>query len=219
MGEGRLALFRRGRDGKCTTCGKNEEGHHGSAKFCYEAFGLDGSYPFAEDDDRNGVLITCFLADVGFTVGKLFPTSYLCSSVDCAKITHNCVMTLAGFLFAAFECAMLAAMARELHSIRSESQSALSTGMVKLLELVLCLAYIIYDVATTEPPGVGTTVLVAFACLAEVLLLCFEGYPVFKYEVPSMSALRMPSMSELVVRGDRTGDRHAELRQGTASAV
>ena len=97
-------------------------------------------------------------------------------------------MTLAGFLFAAFECWGLKQIAKALHekrSERSESQSTLSTGMVKLLELVLCLAYIIYDVATTEPPGVGTTVLVVLSCLAEVLLLCFLGYTVFKYEMGS----------------------------------
>ena len=79
-------------------------------------------------------------------------------------------------------------MAEDLHkkrSERSESQSTLSTGMVKLLELVLCLAYIIYDVATTEPLGVGTTVLVGVSCLAEVLLLYFAGYAVLKYEMGS----------------------------------
>ena len=115
---------------------------------------------------------------------SLFPTSYLCRSLDCAKITHNCVMTLAGFFFTAFECFFLHAMAQTRHK-RSEAQSTLSTGMVKLLELVLCLAYVIYDVATTETPGVGTTVLVVVSCLAEVLLLCYEGYTVLKYEMGS----------------------------------
>ena len=92
-------------------------------------------------------------------------------------------MTLAGFFFAAFECYNLRKMAKYGHEM-SESQT-LSTGMVKLLELVLCLAYVIYDVDTTETPGVGTTVLVVVACLAEVLLLCFEGYTVLKYEMGS----------------------------------
>ena len=128
--------------------------------------------------------ILCFIADIGFTVGKLFPTSYLCRSLDCAKITHNCVMTLASFFFAAYECVALQEMAKESHK-RSGSQSTLSTGMVKLLELVLCLAYVIYDVAMTETPGVGTTVLVVVSCLAEVLLLCYEGYTVLKYEMGS----------------------------------
>jgi len=120
--------------------------------------------------------LLCFMADVGFTVGKLFPTTYLCRSLDCAKITHNCVMTLASFVFSAGECYMLHAMAKD------SSGGKGSTGMVKLLELALCLAYIVYETATTEPPGGGTTALIVVACLAEVLLLCFEGYTVCKYE-------------------------------------
>ena len=92
-------------------------------------------------------------------------------------------MTLAGFFFALLECFYLQVMAKELHE--KGSQSTLSTGMVKLLELVLCLAYVIYDVATTETPGVGTTVLVVVSCLAEALLLCFEGYTVLEYEMGS----------------------------------
>ena len=185
-----------------------------------------------------------FLVYVGFTVGKLFPTSYWCRSLDCAKLAHNCVMTLAGFLFSALECKDLNFWMAELHE-ESEAQPIRGTVMVKLLE-VLCMAYIIYDVATTvaEPPGVGTTVLVVFSCLAEVLLICFGGYTVFKYEMPSI-----PSTSELRIRGDRTGengaddndvfgdgvgdesgaqdhdgsgdggDRRAEVGQGTSSAV
>ena len=96
-------------------------------------------------------------------------------------------MTLAGFFFAAFECYNLGKMAKNSHE--SESQSTLSTGMVKLLELVLCLAYVIYDVATTETPGVGTTVLVVVSCLAEVLLLCIDSYSVLKYEIGSAQVL------------------------------
>jgi hypothetical protein len=56
---------------------------------------------------------------------------------------------------------------------------------VKLLELVLCFAYIIYDVSMTEPAGVGTTVLDVLACLVKVLLICFEGYTVLKYQMGS----------------------------------
>ena len=33
--------------------------------------------------------VLCFIADICFTVGKLFPTNYLCRSLDCAKITHR----------------------------------------------------------------------------------------------------------------------------------
>jgi len=128
----------------------------------------------------NIILVICFIADVGFTVGKLFPTTYLCRSLDCAKITHNCVMTLASFLFSAFECHALYVMTKE---TSSGGNGRTGTGMVKLLELALCLAYIVYESPTTEPPPGETTALIVVACLAEVLLICFEGYTVFKYDI------------------------------------
>ena len=88
-------------------------------------------------------------------------------SLDCAKITHNYVMTLASFLFSAFGCWML-------HLNHSNNEEQGCTGMAKILGLVLALAYIIYNAAATEPPGVGTTALIV---LAEVLL---EGYTICK---------------------------------------
>ena len=125
----------------------------------------------------HGQVVLLFLADVGFTVGKLFPATYACRSLDCAKITHNCVMTLASFLFSAYECFMLHQMAED----NEDEPGNGSTAAVKMLELALAFAYIIYDTATTEPPGVGETVLVVVACFAEVLLVCFEGYIIFKF--------------------------------------
>jgi hypothetical protein len=127
---------------------------------------------------RGQLGVLCFFADVGFTVGKLFPATYLCRSLDCAKITHNCVMTLSSFLFSALECALL-------HGLASQVQSKGSTSMVKLLELALSFAYIMYDYATSDPPGVGTTVLIVVTCLAEVLLICFDGYTTCKYGIGS----------------------------------
>ena len=52
---------------------------------------------------------------------------------------------------------------------------------MKLLELALCLAYILYDSATEEPPGGGKAGLIGVACLAEVLLLCFDGFTVVRF--------------------------------------
>ena len=88
-------------------------------------------------------------------------------------------MTLASFVFSAVECYLLHRMAEDTKD--SSARKGSSTGMVKLLELALCLAYIVYEAATTQPPGGGTTALIVVACLAEVLLLCFEGYTVCKY--------------------------------------
>ena len=134
---------------------------------------------------RGQVIFCLFIADVGFTVGKLFPVTYLCRSLDCAKITHNCVMTLSSCIFAAFECMILALAAAqsEDRSRRDLRSSAQIVSMVKFLELALSLSYVLYDFATTEPPGVGTTVLIVVTCLAEVLLLCFDGYTICKYDI------------------------------------
>jgi len=44
-----------------------------------------------------GFTLICFIADISFTVGKLFPTTYACRNLDCAKITHNCVLTIVSF--------------------------------------------------------------------------------------------------------------------------
>ena len=93
-------------------------------------------------------------------------------------------MTLASFVFSAAECSMLHTMAKA----TSGGKGSRVTGMVKLLELALCLAYIVYETATTEPPGGGTTALIVVACLAEVLLLCFEGYTVCKYDAKVLPA-------------------------------
>jgi hypothetical protein len=144
---------------------------------------------------RGQVIFCLFIADVGFTVGKLFPVTYLCRTLDCAKITHNCVMTLSSFIFAAFECMLLAVMAKD--QSEGEGQGKGSTSMVKFLELALSLAYVLYDFATTEPPGVGTTVLIVVTCLAEVLLLCVEGYTIYKYDIQKRQRGQQSSLQNI----------------------
>jgi hypothetical protein len=107
-------------------------------------------------------------------------------------------MILSSFVTSAIELYFLHEMAagREEHRLqglrRNEGKNSAgrgkllegknSAGRGKLLEIALCLAYIVYGTATTEPLGPGTTALIVVACLAEVLLLCFEGYTVCKYD-------------------------------------
>ena len=151
--------------------------HHRSEKFCYPNK--------AKEAGDVEITILCFLADVGFTVGKLFPAGYNCHSLACANITHNCVMTLSSFIFSALECAFLHQMAGNLKADQGRGRAC----GAKLVELVLCLTYVVYDSApllhawsnsaTVEPLGVGTIVLVAFACLTEALLIAFEGYTIW----------------------------------------
>ena len=44
-----------------------------------------------------GFTLISFTADISFTVSKLFPTTYACRNLNCAKITHNCVLTIVSF--------------------------------------------------------------------------------------------------------------------------
>jgi len=107
------------------------------------------------------------LADIGFQVGKLFPgPKYNCDSWACRKITHVCVMTFASFAFSWYELKLVSRMAKE--------QGTKVPILVKIVQYSMGLAFIVYDVATLNPPGMGTKVLAAFACLAEILLLFSE---------------------------------------------
>jgi hypothetical protein len=126
-----------------------------------------------------------FFADVGFTVGKLFPTTYNCRSLDCAKIVHNCCMTLCTFPFILFEGVGLHELTRYDHG-RSDTNSRRGGAdgpKAKVLEILVQLAYVVYDAATQDPPGPGTTALIVVTCLAEVVLICQECRTVYKYEV------------------------------------
>jgi hypothetical protein len=122
------------------------------------------------------IILILFLADIGFSVGKLFPDiffcdattvtlghkCYYCDTWSCRKIAHVCTMTLCSFLFQLVEVYILRTMSRD-HGTRVPA-------LVKLVEYAASLAFVLYDAATQDPPGVGTTVLIVCASLAEVLL-------------------------------------------------
>ena len=126
------------------------------------------------------MVIFIFCADVGFTVGKLFPTTYSCRSLDCAKIVHNCCMTLCTFPFILTEGLALHQRAEQFHG-KSYAKGGADGPIVKVLEILVSLAYVVYDVATTDPPGTGTTALIVITCLAEVVLIFQECHTVYKY--------------------------------------
>jgi hypothetical protein len=117
----------------------------------------------------------CFVADLCFSVAKLFPGSpYNCDSWSCRKVTHTCAMTLCAFPFNVFELGMLRMMVKE--------QGSKVPVLFKIVEYSANLAFVLYDAATQDPPGVGTTILVVFTSLAEVLLIAFEAHTFFKYK-------------------------------------
>ena len=122
------------------------------------------------------MVIFIFCADVGFTVGKLFPTTYSCRSLDCAKIVHNCCMTLCTFPFIFLEGVGLHEMTgfENRDSDTNSRRGGADGPIVKVLEILVSLAYVVYDAVTQDPPGTGTTALIVVTCLAEVVLIFQE---------------------------------------------
>jgi len=60
------------------------------------------------------ITFICFLADIGFSVGKLFPgPMYNCDSWSCRKVTHTCTMTLCSCVFGLLEAYLVHAMTKE----------------------------------------------------------------------------------------------------------
>ena len=67
------------------------------------------------------------------------------------------------------------------HHGESDAKGGADGPIVKVLEILVSLAYVVYDVATTDPPGTGTTTLIVVTCLAEVVLIFQECRTVYKY--------------------------------------
>jgi ankyrin repeat protein len=131
-----------------------------------------------------------FLADVAFSVAKLFPgVAYNCHSWSCRKVTHVCTMTLCSFLFQLVEVYILRTMTRD--------QGTKVPVLVKLVEYSASLAFVIYDAATQDPPGVGTTVLIVFASLAEILLLAMEAHTFWTYRRPEAAVGPLIAQTQL----------------------
>ena len=89
-------------------------------------------------------------------------------------------MTLCTFPFILTEGWVLHGMAKDLHEMSDVKGGAVGP-IVKVLEILVSLAYVVYDVATTDPPGTGTTALIVVTCLAEVVLIFQECRTVYKY--------------------------------------
>ena len=107
-----------------------------------------------------------FLADLVFSVWKLFPATYNCQSLACAKLVHNCCMTLCGVPFALMdEC-----ISGE-KDLNQMPEGYLNTTRVKVAEIVVSLGYLVYDAAREEITGPGTRNLLIVTCCAEILLM------------------------------------------------
>jgi hypothetical protein len=117
-----------------------------------------------------------FPVSAGTSIGKLFPPwrAYIdCSSARCVKVTHNAVMTLVCFPFDLLD-------ARNLHRKAEDDPAPTRLNVcAKITQVVLSLAYLLYDTVRQDAPGPGTTALVVVACLSDLLLLGCESYTLY----------------------------------------
>lgn len=117
-------------------------------------------------------------AAIGFTVGKLYPAQYFCDSLDCNKVVHNAVMTLCLFVFDLADSVMLHMKQTD---SKNEGTYVSQKGLVcKILNIIVSLAYVVYDACAQDAPGTGSTVLVVLACLSEAFLLMIEFYTAWR---------------------------------------
>ena len=113
-----------------------------------------------------------FFTDVAFSVGKLFPgVKYSCETSGCAKVTHNCVMTLSAFLFSVVEHILV-------HKMITEGDQGRAVTKLKLVEYALGASYLIYVSVTQDLYGPGTLVLVVVACGAEFFLMNLKMFTI-----------------------------------------
>ncbi len=135
----------------------------------------NGSYAWL--GSNVSICIICFSADIGFSVAKLFPgPEYMCEACDtwsCRKVTHTCTMTLCSCVFGLIEAGLLHWMTAE--------KGTKTPILLKIVEYSASLGFVLYDALSHDPPGAGTTVLVVFASLAEILLISIEVYTFWKY--------------------------------------
>ncbi len=170
------STFNPGADGKCTICARTQETHFSDKKYCASG-----------DMTRitSWVMIN-FLASVSFSVGKLFPPDggYInCSSVRCLKVVHNAVLTLACFPFEWIDAIIIEkkVMVEKRQSsvgsaaqVQPDLQSDRIRLCVKILQVLVQICYLLYDLLDSDAPGPGSTVLVVAAVLFQVVLIGME---------------------------------------------
>ena len=125
--------------------------------------------------------VTCLEVEISFAVLKLFPSMYYCRTLACAKITHNCLMTLANFPFSLLEGLTLGEKVfQEQEDAEHRTEGRFVSTATKGAGLVLEFAYVLWDLGkqTSEALGAGTWIDIVLACGSDVLLClfgCFVG--------------------------------------------
>jgi len=165
-------------------------------EFCVMLQLMKSWWPKSDVDRLSNMCFIFFLffTDVAFSVGKLFPgVKYYCETSGCAKVTHNCVMTLSAFVFSVFEHIAV-------HRMITEGGSTGVTKL-KLVEWALNASYVIYDSVTEDMYGPGTLVLVVMACGAEFVLMNLEMFTMSESRIWITLGIGAPCFGVLLAGG------------------
>ena len=123
------------------------------------------------------------MANVGCSIGKLFPAYYVCETWQCDHLVHNGIMT---FTAGAVDLVERLFFLRVL--IPDEKNSKLLGcipimigGQHRLLQKVaqLCVSFVWTAIdlqeAAVAAPGTGTLLIGAFACILQLVLVWFDA--------------------------------------------
>ena len=119
-----------------------------------------------------------FVANIGCTIGKLFPGRYICETWQCNQMVHNAFMSLAAGIVDVCE---RYAYLRVLVPDTGERMCWIPLGgitrmLLKTAQLSVTLAWTLVDLqsALISSPGLGTLVLTSFSCLIQFQLVLMD---------------------------------------------
>ena len=123
------------------------------------------------------------MANVGCSIGKLFPAHYVCETWQCDRLVHNGVMT---FTAGAVDLVERLFFLRVLIPDGKNSKllgciPIMIGGQHRLLQKVaqLCVSFVWTAIdlqeAAVAAPGTGTLLIGAFACILQLVLVWFDA--------------------------------------------
>ena len=128
--------------------------------------------------DHAVLAVLSFFANVGCTIGKLFPGHYICETRACDVTVHNALMTLAAGVVDVIErYAYLRVLVPEGGKVLNcIPLGGLQRMVLKMSQLCVTLAWTLLDLEAviSSAPSTGTLVLTGFACAIQLLLVFMD---------------------------------------------
>jgi len=92
--------------------------------------------------------------------------------LKCMKVSNNAVFTMMTFPFDMFWTYMALLKARK------DPVPTRFNMIIKIIQVIASLGYLIYQTVKQNAPGPGSMTLVVLACLSELVVICYESHAV-----------------------------------------